>query len=502
MSRITLSLVSHTNVGKTTLARTLLGQDIGEVRDAPHVTAFAEAHRLLATAAGDELWLWDTPGFGDSVRLARRMRGSGNPLGWLLSQVWDRFTDRPFWASQQALRNVRDHADVVLYLVNAAEAPAAAGYVVPEMDLLEWVGKPVIVLLNQLGAPRPAAEEAVDVERWRQHLALRRPVVTVLPLDAFARCWVQEGVLLTAIEAVLPDSRRPAMVRLQAAWSAGRQATFTASMAALATSLARIALDRQVVDDGSFIAGLRTQLGEIASRVRGDPEAGPVAQAQQVLAQGLDREVRASTGRLIALHGLEGESQGEILQRLAEHYDLRLRLDEGHAAMLGGVVTGALAGLKADLAAGGLTLGGGLLAGSLLGALGGVGVARLVNRVRGTEHSWVTWNAAVLNGLVAAALLRYLAVAHFGRGRGEWREAEVPPHWPAAVDGALASRQPAFAALWAGRSRNGDPPPDETMVLALAAGLEPLLAAVAADVLHQLYPGATPVPAPPPGGAG
>ena len=29
---ISLSLVSHTNAGKTTLARTLLGRDVGEVR--------------------------------------------------------------------------------------------------------------------------------------------------------------------------------------------------------------------------------------------------------------------------------------------------------------------------------------------------------------------------------------------------------------------------------------------------------------------------------------
>ena len=36
---VTLSLISHTNIGKTTLARTLLRQDVGEVRDAPHVTA-------------------------------------------------------------------------------------------------------------------------------------------------------------------------------------------------------------------------------------------------------------------------------------------------------------------------------------------------------------------------------------------------------------------------------------------------------------------------------
>ena len=36
--------------------------------------------------------------------------------GWLLAQVWDRWRDRPFWSSQQAIRNVRDQADVVLTL--------------------------------------------------------------------------------------------------------------------------------------------------------------------------------------------------------------------------------------------------------------------------------------------------------------------------------------------------------------------------------------------------
>ena len=38
MTTINLSLVSHTNVGKTTLMRTLTRQDIGEVADRPHVT--------------------------------------------------------------------------------------------------------------------------------------------------------------------------------------------------------------------------------------------------------------------------------------------------------------------------------------------------------------------------------------------------------------------------------------------------------------------------------
>ena len=164
---ISLSLVSHTNAGKTTLARTLLARDVGTVRDAPHVTEFADVFTMVETPGGDRLQLWDTPGFGDSVRLAKRLRESSNPLGWFMSAVWDRWRDRPFWSSQQALRNVRDEADVMLYLVNAAEAPEAAGYVQPEMEILGWVAKPVIVLLNQLGAPREAALEEADLYRWR-----------------------------------------------------------------------------------------------------------------------------------------------------------------------------------------------------------------------------------------------------------------------------------------------------------------------------------------------
>ena len=138
---IALSLVSHTNVGKTTLARTLLGRDVGSVRDEPHVTQAAEQYTMAETQTGDRLVLWDTPGFGDSVRLARRLERSVNPIVWLLAEVWDRFRDRPFWSSQQAVRNVRQQADIVLYLVSAAEDPREAGYVAPEIQVLDWVGQ-------------------------------------------------------------------------------------------------------------------------------------------------------------------------------------------------------------------------------------------------------------------------------------------------------------------------------------------------------------------------
>ena len=107
--RINLSLVSHTNIGKTTLARTLLGRDIGEVADRPHVTETADDHVLIRGTDGcSELVLWDTPGFGDSIRLAQRLEGRSNPLGWFLSELWDRMSNKALWLNQRAIKHVKD----------------------------------------------------------------------------------------------------------------------------------------------------------------------------------------------------------------------------------------------------------------------------------------------------------------------------------------------------------------------------------------------------------
>jgi hypothetical protein len=65
---------------------------------------------------------------------------------------------------------MRDHADVVLYLVNASEAPEDAGYLDSELAVLEWIGKPVVVLLNQTGRPRQREEEQAEEARWRAAL--------------------------------------------------------------------------------------------------------------------------------------------------------------------------------------------------------------------------------------------------------------------------------------------------------------------------------------------
>ena len=482
MTTVTLSLVSHTNAGKTTLARTLLGSDVGEVRDAPHVTELTERHVLITSPQGDTLSLWDTPGFGDSARLVRRLKQASNPLGWFLSAVWDRWRDRPFWASQQVMRHVQAHSDVVLYLVNAAESPEAAGYVEPEMELLAWLGKPVLVLLNQLGAPREPAAEAAEVEAWRSHLSRLPLVQGVLPMDAFARCWVHEEVLLGAVQAALQVGPAQAMARLRSAWVARQQGRLQTAAQVLADGLAYMATAREVVDTEAHWRDRLRRLGAALLQREG---ATPDAAAQRRLADAGEARVRADTAQLLTLHGLQGQAQGEILARVATQFTVRERLPEGRTAAVGAAISGALVGLKADIASGGLTLGGGMLLGGIVGALGAGGLAHGINVVRGTEQGWVGWSDAALDTAVQTALLRYLAVAHFGRGRGDWSQGEAPAHWHDTVLAALAPYQEGFQAVWQGRTDKGGA---AARPEGLARGLQPLLQMALRDVLDRLYP--------------
>jgi hypothetical protein len=481
---VSLSLVSHTNVGKTTLARTLLRKDIGEIRDEAHVTEAAEGHVLIDTPQGDALRLWDTPGFGDSVRLGKRLRMSDNPIGWLLTQVWDRLTDRPFYSSQQAVRNVKDESDVILYLVNAAEAPASAGYVEAEMQILGWIGKPVVLLLNQMGPPRGREADSADEAAWRQHLAPYPWVRGAISLDAFARCWVQEDGLLGAVGAVLPAEKQGVFGRLRDAWRSRNLRTFEASMQAIAGQVAAAATDREPVDP----PGLDDRVGRwVASVVRGAAKPDPATErAMTALASRLDRSVRETTYRLIALHGLSGRAAEEILTRVAGQFDTGKRADVAKTGLIGGLVSGALGGLAADLAAGGLSFGAGALIGAILGAIGVGTAAQAYNVAIGAEQGTVGWSAPFLTQRVSAALLRYLAVAHFGRGRGDWVESEYPPHWHALVDEVVAEQAPALGWVWT-QAEQAEGREE------IERALHPIVTDATRRVLTRLYPEAAPL---------
>ena len=483
---VQLSIAAHTNAGKTTLVRTLLKRDIGEVADRPHVTENAERHTLLDTAQGDVLFLWDTPGFGDSARLLKRLQASGNPIGWLQTQVWDRFADRPFFCSQQAVRNVRDESDVVLYLVNAAEDPSAAAYVDAELQILKWIGKPVLLLLNQAGPPRGREAEAADEARWNRQLALQVQDRGVITLDAFARCWVQEDRLLRAVAELLDPVKKEQMERLRGAWRERNLDIFRASMRSMANLLASVAVDREAVPEKLDAGALAQRAVQWLKRKRegGSGQEPGVENAMAALVKRLDERVREDTDRLIALHGLAGRAQQRILARAAGQFEVAMPADVATTGLVGGALTGAATGIAADLSTGGLTMGAGMLIGAILGALGAGGAAKAYNILQGQEDGRVRWTGDVLGQQTRAALLRYLAVAHYGRGRGEWTEGEAPAHWWPLVDAVVSAREPILHAAWTMAEEGAAAP-------AIAARLEPELRDAASDLMVRLYPDAS-----------
>ena len=472
-----LALVSHTNSGKTTLARTLIGMDVGEVRDAAHVTQFAEAHTLLASAAGDTLALWDTPGFGDSVRLLRRLAQAGNPIGWFLREVVDRYRDRTFWLSQHALRTARDNADVVLYLVNSAEHPRDAGYLPAEMDILAWLDKPVLVLLNQMGPPRRTADEAAEQARWQQHLARYPHVREVLALDAFARCWVHERVFYEAVGRQLAPASQDGYARLFAAWQARNAERFAQAMAITARQLLAAAQDSEALAPQKKSL-LRATMHAVGLRkFAGDGQ----DKAMAALLARLNAQTAEATAGLLALHGLDPGEAATINTRVRRNFAIRAPLDQTQAGLIGALISGAATGLSADLLAGGLTLGGGALIGGVVGALTFAGAAWGFNASTERDHPSVQFADEFLRSLLVAAMLRYLAVAHFGRGRGNFVDGEAPVFWQHEVERAVALHADAADHAWREVRTEAD-------TSAALAQLDDLVSAIAAHTLAQLYP--------------
>src|SRR5262249_51928145 len=304
----------------------------------------------------------------------------------------------------------------------ASEDPQAAGYVGAELEILEWIARPVIVLLNQTGAPGDAGSRARDEERWRAFLAGRSCVRDVLALDAFTRCWVQEGALLERIRDALPAEQRDLADALLARWREVNLAALRRSIDAMAELVGGAAADGEPVGAG--------RLGRAERR-----------RASDALARRLEERIAETNERLIELHGLSGTVADELRGGLEDVSAPGDGPPVWRRGLLGGIVGGALGGLAADIATGGLSFGGGAVAGAILGAAGFGGLAWGFEWLGAGETPSVVWSPEFLERLSADTLLRYLAVAHFGRGAGAFRVRPPPAAWRDAVRPALGPQR-------------------------------------------------------------
>jgi hypothetical protein len=290
---------------------------------------------------------------------------------------------------------------------------------------------------------------------------------------------VLEHRLLAAIGAALPADRQSGFARLADAWRTRNRVTFEQSMRVLAQQLATTATDAVTVPTTGLRDAARSWLGSLLRPGERTDAAADAAMGE--LAGRLDAEVRRATDQLIELHGLSGRAAAEILQRMGAEIAVDKAADPGKASVIGAALAGALGGLAADLAAGGLTFGAGALLGGVLGAAGARGLASAYNLARGSDATSVRWSPEFLTGRVSGAVLRYLAVAHFGRGRGDFVAGEYPPHWGPLVEQAIARHRAALGQVWSEAHKA-----DGTA--ALESRLRAALETIVAEVLSELYP--------------
>ena len=218
--RSTLSLISHTNIGKTTLARTLLRRDVGDIRDGAHVTDAATGYTLIEIARGRRAAALGHPGLRRQRAAAAAAAPERQP-GRLAADAGLGPLRRPALLQQPArgAQRPRRRRRGALPRQRRGGPGGRPGTSTPRCRSSAGPASRSLVLRQPARGAAPGRSwSAPRSSAGRAHLAAYPWVRGLLAFDAFARCWVQEHALLERIGAALPaalprgvraGSRRP-----------------------------------------------------------------------------------------------------------------------------------------------------------------------------------------------------------------------------------------------------------------------------------------------------
>ena len=370
-----LAVVGHTNVGKTSLLRTLT-RDVGfgDVSHRPSTTRHVEGARL--SVDGEPLLeLYDTPGLEDAIELLdflERLAPAGERIDGP-ARV-ERFLAGPearqrFEQEAKVLRQLLG-SDAGLYVIDARE-PVLAKYR-DELAVLADCGKPLLPVLNFVRDAEQREEE------WRTALA-RLGLHALVRFDTVAPPEDGERRLYESL-ALLLEPARGRLERLIHAHEAQAVERLGAGCRLIAELLVDVAACRRRVPDNAEQERSATLALREAVRQR---EQRCVETLLQLYAF---RRDDAQAGDLPLLDGRWGDDlfNPETLKQMG------VKIGSGMAA-------GAAAGAGIDLMVGGITLG----AAALLGALAGGGAQtarhygnRLLGKLKGEKE--LTVDDAVL----------------------------------------------------------------------------------------------------------
>ena len=239
---LTLAVVGHTNVGKTSLLRTLT-RDVGfgEVSHRPSTTRHVEGARL--SVDGEPLLeLYDTPGLEDAIALldylerldhpGERLDGPARVARFLEgSEARQRFEQEA-----KVLRQLLA-SDAGLYVIDARE-PVLAKYR-DELSVLASCGKPLLPVLNFVSSPQHREPE------WREALA-RLGLHALVRFDSVAPPEDGERRLYESL-ALLLEHSRGALQRLITDQEAQREARKHSALRLIAELLIDCAACRRSV---------------------------------------------------------------------------------------------------------------------------------------------------------------------------------------------------------------------------------------------------------------
>jgi hypothetical protein len=299
-------------------------------------------------------------------------------------------------------------------------------------------------------------------------------------MDAFSRCWVQEGALMRAIARVLPEEKREAFAILEKAWVARNEDMFRRSMRTLAHQLTANALDGVTVKPVGFLEKSLRSVADALHMPMAEADAERAA-ARQKLCESLSARMEQTLNQLITLHGLEGDGGRELMEAAQTDFSEPQKMDVAATSLVSGAVSGGLAGLIADLKAGGLTFGGGALVGAVIGVFGSYRIIKAFNLDRGEDNK-LHWSREHFREQVKLWLLSYLAVAHFGRGRGPWKRDPRPAHWQQAVSDLVDASKDKVDGVWKHASRVN------VGVASVTEEMETMMRELGPEMLRRLYP--------------
>lgn len=436
---LTLAVVGHTNVGKTSLLRTLT-RDVGfgEVSHRPSTTRHVEGARL--SVDGEALLeLYDTPGLEDAIALLDYLERLDRPGERLdgparLSRFLEGSEARQRFEQEAKVLRQLLASDAGLYVIDARE-PVLAKYR-DELAVLASCGKPLLPVLNFVSSAEHREAE------WREALA-RLGLHALVRFDSVAPPEDGEKRLYESLALLLENSRSQ-LERLIVDQQTQRAARQQSAARLIAELLVDCAACRRNVATGS---GLElTAIDDLRKAVR---------QREQRCVEALlklygFRPQDAAASDLPLLDGRWGDDlfNPETLKVLG------VRVGSGIAA-------GAAAGAGVDLLLGGITLGAAAIAGAIAG--GALQTARsyggrLMGKLKGKRE--LTVDDAVLRLL--ALRQRHLLQALIARGHAAmtsisltapqdktWREGKLPdalqkarahPQWSSLNPGAKLSQ--------------------------------------------------------------